>query len=592
MPSDLPLAYTDRYQVFVEKGAKRLLVLTATAEEQHAGSQVRTVIDGPAGPHPTHYDTMIPGATPYMTLKTRPAYRIIEIDEPNSGLWTVNILAEDGQNVDRSHFGYVSAFVTSKRPTFLGDVTDRFVVDPARGTIVAGYLRYDGATVDGASARAFLSRPNGAVVELPVSSGSGFEADAGYVVKLSGAPIATPGHYRLYLNVFADPVESVLRRGDQQPNEPLPVSLERSLLEDFWVLDDTTGGHACRCGSVDDCDNDGVYGEDPGVDTDGDGKPDACDVDSDNDEIDDGWDRPGVDTDGDGLTDPHDPDADGDSIPDGEDPDLDGEGRVPVVWLPDREEPLCSRVAHTQVLLESANPVLKARIPVSIGIAGAKIMDVKPGADALQAGLLKFDVQPLEGTDFVVTLRFDPKNPLPAGNQLALVDILLDSSNAEAGIFPSCPLATAGRQEALHPQLVLVTTRDSCLSNSTGCTDVVELDAESFCGDLNLSSVDSDGDRVDNACDNCPHHPNRTQSDVDQDGRGDVCDPIVAECADGIDNDRDGLRDARDPGCEDPSDLSETGAKYACDNGIDDDFDGQIDSEDSGCRSPRDNSER
>jgi hypothetical protein len=593
-PADLPLAYADQYQIFVEHGAQRLLVLVATAEEQHAGSHVRTVIDAPGGVA-VDYDTMAPGATTDMTVKTRAAYRIIEIDEPKPGLWTIKISTEDGQTSFQERFGYVSAFVISKRPTFLGDLTERFVTDPDHGTIITGRLRYDGATVDGAKARAFLSRPNGVVMEVPVSSGSGFAADAGHVVKLSGLAIATPGHYRLYLSTFADPSDSVLRRGDQQPDEKLPVALERSLLEDFWVMDDNTGGYPCRCSSFSDCDNDGVLGEDPGVDTDGDGYPDACDLDSDNDEIDDGWDNPGVDTDGDGLPDPHDPDADNDGIPDSEDPEIGGQCRAPVVWIPDREEPLCAQVAHTSVLVESPNPILKAKIPVTVGAVGVRVMDVKPGADALQAGLRGFHVLPLpnhptgiSGPQFIVTLRFDPRAPLPPGNRLEVVDVALDIASAEAGATSSCPSAMAGRRGELQPELELVTTEKGCVSRVSFSAESVLLSAKTFCGQLALSSADADGDQVDDACDNCPNHANRTQSDLDEDGHGDVCDAFLAACADGIDNDGDGLIDVKDPGCSDPSDLAETGSQYGCDNGIDDDFDGQTDSADSGCHSPRD----
>jgi hypothetical protein len=60
------------------------------------------------------------------------------------------------------------------------------------------------------------------------------------------------------------------------------------------------------------------------------------------------------------------------------------------------------------------------------------------------------------------------------------------------------------------------------------------------------------------------------------------------ECADGIDDDGDGLTDyPDDPGCFDAFDDDERGAIYECDNGIDDDGDGLTDfPDDDGCLHP------
>ena len=68
--------------------------------------------------------------------------------------------------------------------------------------------------------------------------------------------------------------------------------------------------------------------------------------------------------------------------------------------------------------------------------------------------------------------------------------------------------------------------------------------------------------------------------------------PAPPACADGIDNDGDGLIDRDDPGCEDRVDNDETdNAPPACANGLDDDGDGTIDLADRGCGSPRDTDE-
>jgi len=75
-------------------------------------------------------------------------------------------------------------------------------------------------------------------------------------------------------------------------------------------------------------------------------------------------------------------------------------------------------------------------------------------------------------------------------------------------------------------------------------------------------------------------------------GRPQLADPKGVKdkpaCKDGIDNDGDGLIDAKDPGCagkvkfrEDPQ----------CNDGIDNDWDGWIDTEDKDCRRPSDQTE-
>ncbi len=59
-------------------------------------------------------------------------------------------------------------------------------------------------------------------------------------------------------------------------------------------------------------------------------------------------------------------------------------------------------------------------------------------------------------------------------------------------------------------------------------------------------------------------------------------------CADGSDDDGDGLVDTADPGCLDAGDAFETNALVPCDDGFDDDGDGLIDyPDDPGCRDPQ-----
>ena len=77
--------------------------------------------------------------------------------------------------------------------------------------------------------------------------------------------------------------------------------------------------------------------------------------------------------------------------------------------------------------------------------------------------------------------------------------------------------------------------------------------------------------------DNCPNVANPSQHDVDANGIGDAC-QTNASCADGIDNDKDGLIDhPSDPGCSGTADTTETDPALPCDDGIDNDADALID---------------
>jgi hypothetical protein len=95
------------------------------------------------------------------------------------------------------------------------------------------------------------------------------------------------------------------------------------------------------------------------------------------------------------------------------------------------------------------------------------------------------------------------------------------------------------------------------------------LDMNGFDFDLTCGALDSDGDGVPNANDNCPNDPNPDQIDLDGDGQGDVCDD---------DDDGDGWQDTVDncPEIPNPSqaDSNGNGVGDACDVSTDDDGDG------------------
>lgn len=67
--------------------------------------------------------------------------------------------------------------------------------------------------------------------------------------------------------------------------------------------------------------------------------------------------------------------------------------------------------------------------------------------------------------------------------------------------------------------------------------------------------------------------------------------PPIPQCADGVDNDRDGAVDLADFSCSSTTDNDEANPKSQCQDGIDNDSDGLVDLNDPGCTSNQGNSE-
>ena len=122
-----------------------------------------------------------------------------------------------------------------------------------------------------------------------------------------------------------------------------------------------------------------------------------------------------------------------------------------------------------------------------------------------------------------------------------------------------------------------------CCFSAGGCTITDATDCANqggtYGGDNTLESTqacsDADGDGVDDLCDNCPNTPNPAQSDCNNDGEGNACDPDAGE----VDSDGDGVCDnddgcPGDPGKSTPGNgLGEAPGQCGCDN-PDDDGDG------------------
>ena len=86
-------------------------------------------------------------------------------------------------------------------------------------------------------------------------------------------------------------------------------------------------------------------------------------------------------------------------------------------------------------------------------------------------------------------------------------------------------------------------------------------------------ALDSDGDGIDDASDNCLWVPNPDQRDDDNDGQGHACD--CDDTMENIDADRDGY--GQDCDCDDGDYLVYPGSTEICGDGVDNDCDGVID---------------
>lgn len=122
----------------------------------------------------------------------------------------------------------------------------------------------------------------------------------------------------------------------------------------------------------------------------------------------------------------------------------------------------------------------------------------------------------------------------------------------------------------------------TCLSGSAPCV-ARQFGLTTGCAD----GIDNDGDGLVDAQD-----PQCLSLNSSEDGQG-VTRAIFSACNDGVDNDGDGRTDADDPGCIFSGDQSEQGAVKlpACSDGIDNDGDGLVDAADGECPDPSHNNE-
>ena len=125
-------------------------------------------------------------------------------------------------------------------------------------------------------------------------------------------------------------------------------------------------------------------------------------------------------------------------------------------------------------------------------------------------------------------------------------------------------------------------TLDAPLGEGTHSVTVTATDSQGESSQVSISftidPVDSDGDTIPDAVDNCPNVSNPDQADSNGDGIGDACSTEI--CNNGVDDTGNGLSD-----CEDPACASHPSCRVheICGSGRDEDGDTLIDCADPDC---------
>ena len=342
-----------------------------------------------------------------------------------------------------------------------------------------------------------------------------------------------------------------------------------------------------------------------GRDDDGDGRIDAADGGCAGDDDGDEGDDPavparcadGVDNDGDGLTDLADPgctrasdDGETDTYPplgdatppacaDGQDNDSDGRADWPA-------DPGCAAAGDD------------GEAPLTTACDDGFDNDDTGGTDRDDPGCTSADDESEAGCDDawrIQITRLDGGDPdgTPVAMALSPDGRLLYVGHADRSYVSVVDLA--GRPRVTRELGVTAACSndldddgdgDTDYPDETGCTDPLDnseevADHTPDCAD----GVDNNGDGL---------------VDLEDPGCESATDPVerslpeVAQCNNGVDDDGDGLADLLDPGCRFEDDLDERdpdpgpGLNPACSDGVDNDGDGVADLEDSGCHAAGD----
>ncbi len=374
LQSEAPLPKVDVVSFPLEAGAERLNVTISARDQVDPLWNPGFVLRGPDGLVVEETD---------VAVSSTPLSRVIRVMEPSAGDWSLEFSAKGLYDQK----GYVVVHAENPLPDCTVS-TSRAVVTHTKPfptpveISVRGY--YGNRLGHGAKYQAYVERPDGSRIDVPLELDADMMQAKGTFVEPNG-----PGYYRVVAECRSDE-ETHFHPGEWSTLESIraqgrPPKFVRQAATSFVVTDlDLTSA------PDKDCDGDGLSDSVEGFDdTDGDGIPNACDLDSDNDEIPDSDDHgpdgaPTDDPDGDGRPCYLDRDCDGDGSVDGADsdpttPDCSVDRSPPVISVTDIETSICDsqeRRVHldtptiTDICGDDAGRVVEADI---VAINGEKL---------------------------------------------------------------------------------------------------------------------------------------------------------------------------------------------------------------------------
>jgi hypothetical protein len=283
---------------------------------------VEVVLDGPAGPGPTHFESTVPA--PELRVVRDGFFLLVELRGPNPGEWKVRVQGRPGSG--QLQTGNLTVITDNPRVDLFTSL-DRTVVTDASIPVKVRVTPIYSTTLRNVDLlTAIVKRPDGTLDPIALTTNYDTGGGEDYVGQVTTLPLAGLYEVRVAMQTgpkaFNDPGESIYAPA---PANTMPVPLlERGSVEYFFVV---PGERPCPTGNQDDCDGDRCPERDRRVDSDGDGIPDAYDHDSDNDGVADAVEckDPDPDPDRDGRPSYVDPDSDGDGVGDGADPTRTGQ---------------------------------------------------------------------------------------------------------------------------------------------------------------------------------------------------------------------------------------------------------------------------